>query len=81
MKKLIALICGFTLFFSGCSTLVENFLGGESSSEILSTETESSSPVNSENNSLESTSPEDGQSTDEQPQESTEPEDSDSESS
>ena len=81
MKKLIALICGFTLFFSGCSTLVENFLGGESSSEILSTETESSSPVNSENNSLESTSPEDGQSTDEQPQESSEPEDSDSESS
>lgn len=81
MKKLIALICGLTLCFSGCSTLVENFLGGESSSEILSTETENSSSVNSENNSLESTSPEDGQSTDEHPQESNEPEDSDSESS
>ena len=81
MKKLIALICGFTLFFSGCSTLVENFLGGESSSEILSVETENSSSVNSENNSLESTSPEDSQSTDEQPQESTKPEESDSESS
>lgn len=81
MKKLIALICGFTLFFSGCSTLVENFLGGESSSEILSVETDSSSSVNSENNSLESTSPEDSQSTDKQPQESDEPEDSDSESS
>ena len=81
MKKLVALICGLTLFFSGCSTLVENFLGGESSSEILTTETDSSSSVNSEDSSLASTSPEDGQSTDEHPQESNEPEDSDSESS
>ncbi len=81
MKKLVALICGFTLFFSGCSTLLENLIGSESSSELLSTETETSSPVSSDDSSLEGTSPEDSQSTDKQPQESDEPEESDSESS
>ena len=79
MKKLVALICGFTLFFSGCSTLVENLLGGESSSEVLSVETETSSPVSSEDSSLESIYPEESDSESSEP-DSTEPEESDSES-
>ena len=80
MKKLIALICGLTLCFSGCSTLVENFLGGESSSEILTTETDSSSSVNSEDSSLASTSPEDSDPENSE-SDSTEPDSSETDSS
>ena len=80
MKKLVALICGLTLFFSGCSTLVENFLGGESSSEILTTETDSSSSVNSEDSSLASTSPEDSDPENSE-SDSTEPDSSETDSS